>query len=153
MSMTHQAGDAPLAPSTLRLAFVGAASLLFSVGLMVLVGLCGRSVVVPRFPSAAPWPPYFMSVQLSDVAVTGLAWLAVGIGGLGLMVINRVAGLVLPYTSKRLLDSVLNVLHPHPQELPKIIAFVFGAMVVQAITSFSLTQLLSKAGQRLIAEA
>ena len=29
---------------------------------------------------------------------------------------------------------------------------VFSAMVVQAITSFSLTQLLSKAGQRLIAE-
>ena len=36
--------------------------------------------------------------------------------------------------------------------LPKIIALVFSAMVVQAITSFSLTQLLSKAGQRLIAE-
>ena len=91
MSMTHQAGDAPLAPSTLRLAFVGAASLLFSVGLMVLVGLCGRSVVVPRFPSG--WPPYFMSVQLSDVAVTGLAWLAVGIGGLGLMAALRAAQL------------------------------------------------------------
>ena len=93
MSMPHQAGDAPLAPSTLRLAFVGAASLLVSVGLMVLVGLCGRSVVVPRFPSAAPWPPYFMSVQLSDVAVTGLAWLAVGIGGLGLMAALRAAQL------------------------------------------------------------
>jgi subfamily B ATP-binding cassette protein MsbA len=36
--------------------------------------------------------------------------------------------------------------------LPRIIALVFSAMVVQAITSFSLTQLLSKAGQRLIAE-
>ena len=34
----------------------------------------------------------------------------------------------------------------------RIIALVFSAMVVQAITSFSLTQLLSKAGQRLIAE-
>src|SRR6202041_1072051 len=39
-----------------------------------------------------------------------------------------------------------------PELLPKIIAFVFSAMIVQAITSFSLTQLLSKAGQRLIAE-
>jgi Glycosyltransferase family 87 len=85
MTTTHQAGDAPLAPATLRLAFVGAASLLFSVGLMVLVGLCGRSVVVPRFLSAAPWPPYFVSVRLSDPAVTGLAWLAVGTGGLGLV--------------------------------------------------------------------
>src|SRR5580658_10182328 len=72
--------------------------------------------------------------------------------GLCLMVINRVAGLVLPYTSKTLLDKVLSTQHPHPELLPKIIAFVFGAMIVQAITSFSLTQLLSKAGQRLIAE-
>src|SRR5271170_3272909 len=73
-------------------------------------------------------------------------------GGLCLMVINRVAGLVLPYTAKTLLDKVLSAQHPHPDLLPKIIALVFGAMVVQAITSFSLTQLLSKAGQRLIAE-
>ncbi len=72
--------------------------------------------------------------------------------GLGLMVINRVAGLVLPYTAKPLLDTVLSPLHPRPDLLPKIIALVFSAMVVQAITSFSLTQLLSKAGQRLIAE-
>ncbi len=72
--------------------------------------------------------------------------------GLGLMVINRVAGLVLPYTSKPLLDKVLSWQHPHPELLPRIIALVFSAMVVQAITSFSLTQLLSKAGQRLIAD-
>ena len=74
------------------------------------------------------------------------------LAGLGLMVINRVAGLVLPYTSKPLLDKVLSPLHPHPELLPRIIALVFSAMVVQAVTSFSLTQLLSKAGQRLIAE-
>jgi subfamily B ATP-binding cassette protein MsbA len=72
--------------------------------------------------------------------------------GLCLMVINRVAGLVLPYKSKALMDQVLSAQHPHPEMLPQIIALVFGAMVVQAITSFSLTQLLSKAGQRLIAE-
>ncbi len=74
------------------------------------------------------------------------------LGGLGLMAINRVAGLVLPYTSKPLLDEVLSPQHPHPELLARIIALVFSAMVVQAITSFSLTQLLSKAGQRLIAE-
>src|SRR5580658_82421 len=74
------------------------------------------------------------------------------LAGMGLMVINRVAGLVLPYTSKSLLDGVLSPLHPHPERLLPIIALVFSAMVVQAITSFSLTQLLSKAGQRLIAE-
>jgi len=72
--------------------------------------------------------------------------------GLALMVVNRVAGLVLPYTAKPLLDTVLSPLHPRPDLLPKMIGIVFSAMVVQAITSFSLTQLLSKAGQRLIAE-
>jgi len=74
------------------------------------------------------------------------------VAGLGLMVVNRVAGLVLPYTSKPLLDKVLNQAHPRPDLLPHIIALVFAAMVAQAITSFLLTQLLSKAGQRLIAE-
>ena len=72
--------------------------------------------------------------------------------GMGLMVVNRVAGLVLPFTSKPLLDKVLSPVHPRPDLLPGIIAVVFSAMIVQAITSFSLTQLLSKAGQRLIAE-
>ncbi len=74
------------------------------------------------------------------------------LGGMGLMAINRVAGLVLPFMSKPLLDKVLSTQHPHPEMLPRIIALVFSAMVVQAFTSFSLTQLLSKAGQRLIAE-
>ncbi|MGA2807011.1 MAG: ABC transporter ATP-binding protein [Terracidiphilus sp.] len=74
------------------------------------------------------------------------------LAGMGLMVINRVAGLVLPYTSKPLMDTVLSPQHAHPELLPRIIVVVFTAMVVQAITSFSLTQLLSKAGQRLIAE-
>jgi ABC-type multidrug transport system fused ATPase/permease subunit len=73
------------------------------------------------------------------------------VAGLLLMTINRIAGLVLPYTSKPLLDKVLSP-HGDPALLPKMIAIVFGAMLVQAITSFSLTQLLSKAGQRLIAE-
>jgi subfamily B ATP-binding cassette protein MsbA len=71
---------------------------------------------------------------------------------MGLMVINRIAGLVMPATSRWLLDTVLSPLHPRPDLLPRIIVLVFSAMVVQAITSFSLTQLLSKAGQRLIAE-
>jgi subfamily B ATP-binding cassette protein MsbA len=74
------------------------------------------------------------------------------LAGMGLMVVNRVAGLVLPFTSKPLLDTVLSPTHPRPDLLPRIIALVFTAMLVQAITSFSLTQLLSKAGQRLIAE-
>jgi subfamily B ATP-binding cassette protein MsbA len=71
--------------------------------------------------------------------------------GMALMVVNRVAGLVMPFTSKPLLDKVLKP-SGDPNLLPKLIAAVFTAMVIQAITSFSLTQLLSKAGQRLIAD-
>jgi subfamily B ATP-binding cassette protein MsbA len=74
------------------------------------------------------------------------------VASIGLMVVNRVAGLVMPATARWLLDTVLSPLHPRPDLLPRIIVLVFSAMVVQAITSFSLTQLLSKAGQRLIAE-
>jgi subfamily B ATP-binding cassette protein MsbA len=72
--------------------------------------------------------------------------------GLILMGINRVAGLAMPYYSKPLLDKALNVANPDPAFLRHIIEIVVLATVVQAITSFSLTQLLSKAGQRLIAE-
>ena len=73
-------------------------------------------------------------------------------GGMCLMLINRLAGLVLPVTSRPLIDTVFSKDHPRPDLLPIFIVLVFSAMVVQAITSFSLTQLLSKAGQRLIAE-
>lgn len=71
--------------------------------------------------------------------------------GLVLMAINRVAGLVMPYTSKPLLDKAL-VHTGNPKLLPMLIALVFGAMAVQAITSYALTQMLSVAGQRLITE-
>jgi len=74
------------------------------------------------------------------------------LGGLLLMAVNRLAGLVLPLVSKPLLDKVLSPLHPQPGLLPAIIGAVLGATIVQAITSYSLTQLLSMAGQRLIAD-
>src|ERR1035441_5845666 len=47
------------------------------------------------------------------------------IAGMGLMVINRVALLVMPYISKPFMDKVLNQDHPHPELLPRIIAVVF----------------------------
>ncbi len=74
------------------------------------------------------------------------------LGGLALMAVNRVAGLVMPYVSKALIDKVLSPPHPHPDLLPRFIAIVLGATLVQAVTSYSLTQLLSIAGQRLIAD-
>src|SRR5665213_864091 len=47
------------------------------------------------------------------------------LGGMGLMVVNRVAGLVLPYMSKPLLDKVLSTQHPHPALLPRIICLLY----------------------------
>lgn len=72
--------------------------------------------------------------------------------GLVLMAINRVAGLAMPYYSKPLLDNALDPAHPRPWVLTHIIEIVVCATILQALTSFGLTQLLSKAGQRLIAE-
>ena len=70
--------------------------------------------------------------------------------GLGLMIINRLSGLVLPYSTRFLIDDVLG---KHRKELlTPLVLSVLGATLVQGITSFTLTQLLSKAGQRLIAE-
>ena len=70
--------------------------------------------------------------------------------GFLLMVVNRVSGLVLPYSTKFLIDTVI-VKH-HLQELKPLVLLVLLATVIQGITSFALTQLLSKAAQRLIAE-
>ena len=78
------------------------------------------------------------------------AWLLVL--GLILVAIKTVAGLTMPYLSKNLLDGVLATNHPHPEMLPKLIAIIFGATIIQAITSYSLTQLLSREGQKLISE-
>jgi subfamily B ATP-binding cassette protein MsbA len=72
--------------------------------------------------------------------------------GMALMAINRVAGLVLPLVSKPLLDKVLSPVHPQAGLLLRIIVAVLVATIVQAITSYSLTQLLSIAGQKLIAD-
>jgi ABC-type multidrug transport system fused ATPase/permease subunit len=70
--------------------------------------------------------------------------------GFVLMVINRIAGFVLPYSSKFLID---NVVTKHQIGLLRPLVFaVLLATLVQGVTSFSLTQLLSKAAQRLIAE-
>ena len=71
------------------------------------------------------------------------------LGGLALMAVNRVAGLVLPLSTKYFFD---NILHGNGSKLPLFVTAVFTATAIQAITSYSLTQLLSKAAQRLIAD-
>jgi ABC-type multidrug transport system fused ATPase/permease subunit len=70
--------------------------------------------------------------------------------GLLLMVVNRAAGLVLPGSTKFVVD---NILGKHQiQYLVPVVLVLLGAAAVQGITSYSLTQLLSKAAQRMIAE-
>ena len=70
--------------------------------------------------------------------------------GFVLMVINKVAGFVLPYSSKFLIDNVVGK-HQAGVLRPLVLA-VLLATLIQGVTSFSLTQLLSKAAQRLIAD-
>jgi ABC-type multidrug transport system fused ATPase/permease subunit len=70
--------------------------------------------------------------------------------GFFLMVINRISGLVLPYSTKFLIDTV--IVKRHLYELKPLVLLVLLATVIQGLTSFALTQLLSKAAQRLIAE-
>src|SRR3989441_11899663 len=70
--------------------------------------------------------------------------------GFALMGINRVAGLVLPATTKYLVDDVIG--KRHIQLLTPIVLIVMAATVVQGLTSFTLTQLLSKSAQRMISE-
>lgn len=70
--------------------------------------------------------------------------------GFLLMVVNRVSGLVLPYSTRFLIDTV--IAKHHLELLRSLVLGVLLATVIQGITSFALTQLLSKAAQRLIAE-
>src|SRR5690349_3197014 len=70
--------------------------------------------------------------------------------GFFLMLINRVAGLVLPASTRYLVDNV--VTQRQVGMLNTIVFAVLGATLIQGATSFTLTQILSKEAQRLIAE-
>jgi ABC-type multidrug transport system fused ATPase/permease subunit len=70
--------------------------------------------------------------------------------GFGLMIINRVSGLVLPASTKYLVDDVIG--KRHFRLLYPLVGIVLLATIVQGLTSFALTQTLSKAAQRLITE-
>lgn len=70
--------------------------------------------------------------------------------GFVLMVINRLSGLVLPASTKFLVDDVIG--KRHLSLLYPLVGVVLGATIVQGLTSYALTQTLSKAAQRMIAE-
>jgi ABC-type multidrug transport system fused ATPase/permease subunit len=87
------------------------------------------------------WPEIWKLVQPRVPLLTGAFFL---------MAINRASGLVLPALFRPLIDRVMN--QNQIALLPKIVAAALGATILQGITSYALTQLLSKSGQRLITD-
>jgi ABC-type multidrug transport system fused ATPase/permease subunit len=102
----------------------------------------------PKSPTDKPVAPVKLKALLPEVLalMKPRRWQLVAGGGL--MVINRVCGLALPVSTKYLIDNVMR--KGQFQFLLPIVLSVLGATLIQAITSYSLTQLLSKSGQRLI---
>jgi ABC-type multidrug transport system fused ATPase/permease subunit len=70
--------------------------------------------------------------------------------GMSLMVVNRLAGLVLPATSKVLIDQVVG--HHRAELLVPLAAAGATATLVQAATGFGLAQILGLAAQRSITD-
>jgi ABC-type multidrug transport system fused ATPase/permease subunit len=70
--------------------------------------------------------------------------------GFVLMAINRISGLVLPASTKYFVDNVIgkrqvNLLTP-------IVLAILTATIIQGLTSFTLTQLLSKSAQKMVTQ-
>jgi ABC-type multidrug transport system fused ATPase/permease subunit len=70
--------------------------------------------------------------------------------GLALMVVNRLAGLVLPLTSKYLMDDV--ILKKNWDLLPTLAMAAGAATIVDSLTSFANSQVLGVAAQRAITQ-
>src|SRR5712672_2127437 len=70
--------------------------------------------------------------------------------GFVLMAVNRVAGLVLPASTKYFVDNVIS--KREVQLLTPIVLAVLAATLLQGLTSFTLTRLLSKSAQKMITE-
>ncbi|HAK54023.1 MAG TPA: ABC transporter permease [Acidobacteria bacterium] len=70
--------------------------------------------------------------------------------GLALMLVNRLSGLVLPASSKYLIDDV--IANQRGDLLPTLALAVGASAVVQAVTAFALSQVLGVAAQRAITD-
>jgi subfamily B ATP-binding cassette protein MsbA len=70
--------------------------------------------------------------------------------GMLLMIVNRLVGLVLPASSKYLIDDV--IIHHRGELLVPLAVAVGLATLVQALSSFALTQILGVAAQRAITD-
>jgi subfamily B ATP-binding cassette protein MsbA len=110
-----------------------------------------------RLPTAEPAPPDGKSKKPKMTSAAwqeakALIWARRGRLGLGLalMLVNRISGLVLPATSKWLIDDVIG---KGRADLLMPLALAAGAAtVVQAVSSFALSQVLGVAAQRAITE-
>jgi subfamily B ATP-binding cassette protein MsbA len=105
------------------------------------VATASTAAARPKPPKLSVWPMVWELVQPRQ----GMLYL-----GLVLMAINRVSGLVLPWSTKSLIDDVIGK-HEAERLLP-LVGGVVVATLIQGATSFTLTQLLSKEAQRLIAQ-
>src|SRR5271168_5302925 len=70
--------------------------------------------------------------------------------GFLLMAVNRISGLVLPASTRYFVDNV--VVKRQTYLLTWLVLAVLAATIVQGLTSFTLTQLLSKSAQKMITE-
>src|SRR3981189_672556 len=70
--------------------------------------------------------------------------------GFVLMAVDLVAGLVLPASTKYFVDNVIS--KREVQLLTPIVLAVLAATLLQGLTSFTLTQLLSKSAQKMVTE-
>jgi ABC-type multidrug transport system fused ATPase/permease subunit len=113
----------------------------------------GRGAEIPETTSeASKKPPLLTRVRLVLPELWELIVPRRGLLGLSLvlMAINRVSGLVLPASTKFLIDDIIG--KRRAEWLPRLVGAVLLATLIQGATSFALTQLLSKAAQKLIAE-
>ena len=107
----------------------------------------GRATTA-ELTAARPKPPLKKVMPEVWKLVRPRRWLLAG--SFLLMIVNRLCSFALPISSRYLIN---NVMYKHQLHLlPYIIGAVAAATFLQGVTSYSLTQLLSTAGQRLIAE-
>lgn len=118
------------------------------------MGMMGRRQL--RGTGRGKWPSPNEKEKLKVASITRVVrefvWPRRGLLSLGLILIliNRLSGLVLPGASKFLIDDVVQ--QKNLKLLTPLALICAGAVLIQAITSFSLTQLISKMAQRLIAD-
>jgi len=109
-----------------------------------------RRGLPPEDPKKKPMTAERVRALLPDVWALLKPRRGILVAGLFVMAINRASGLVLPASSKFLIDDVIGA--QNLEKLVPLVAIVLAATLIQGATTFALTQLLSKAAQRLIAE-